>query len=67
MTEAHTHKYGKAGIERITRIQPRKVPWDYHGTAGDKAFIVKTCECGDKQTLDYGPYAEIKEKLKVFV
>lgn len=62
--EAHQHKHSEIGIARITRIENEH----YHGTSGDKAFLVRVCTCGDLQAFEYGSTKEmerLKEELTV--
>lgn len=56
----HIHTFaGEFHVKRITKVQK-----DYSGTAGDKAFIVRDCECKQKvRAIDYGSYKEMQVKL----
>lgn len=42
----HTHQL------KIRRIRADNV--NYHGTTGDKAFILNVCKCGHEKAIDYG-------------
>jgi hypothetical protein len=57
----HKHKYEEIGIAKITRITNK----NYFGTAGDKAFLMRVCTCGDMQAFDYGRTKEMEELKEV--
>lgn len=56
--EDHQHDYVKWQLLVITRVQH-----DYSGSAGDKAFILKACECGKTKAWDYGSTDSMKDRL----
>lgn len=60
MNDVHVHDHKKIDLVRIDRIQNKF----YKGTAGDKAFLMRSCECGDKKAFEYGNTAEMKQLLK---
>lgn len=57
----HDHTYtGRVVLERITTITNKH----YRGDPGDKAFLYRYCShegCESRETVDYGPYATMKE------
>jgi hypothetical protein len=63
----HDHVYNLPKMVRITRIQPRKEPHGYNGTAGDKAFLVYACECRAYKAFDYGSFNKMRAKLEKIV
>ncbi len=36
---------------------------NYRGTAGDKAFLMRSCKCGTKQAFEFGPTTKMKDLL----
>jgi hypothetical protein len=56
MTDAHTHDYSKIELERIVQVQD-----NYAGSAGDKALLLRTCDCGKRVAFEYGEYKAMKE------
>lgn len=55
----HKHKYTTTKIKRIDRIDNPRYP----GTPGDKAFLMKVCECGKFQAIDYGPTKDLTKGI----
>jgi len=58
MIKPHVHRYRKIGLMRLTRIDNPK----YTGTPGDRAMLLRICDCGDKIAFEYGNTGQI-EKL----
>lgn len=58
--DIHKHTFEKPELLRINII---KNP-NYNGAAGDKALLVRTCECKKQQAFDYGPYQEMRMSLR---
>lgn len=53
--ETHIHNYTKLGMIRITKITNKR----YRGSAGDKAFLVRSCECKKHLAFEYGSYEDM--------
>lgn len=47
--DPHVHNHTALELLRITKVQPK-----YAGSAGDRSFVMRVCECGDKQAFEYG-------------
>ncbi len=60
MKNVHMHSYKKIELIPINTIENNH----YEGSAGDKAFLMKSCECGDKLAFDYGATKQMKINLK---
>lgn len=59
MTDSHEHSFDQVQLKRIVEVQPK-----YHGTAGDKAFLLRKCDCGKTQAFDYGNYQSMLVNAK---
>lgn len=58
----HTHKFIIPELIRIIKIDNK----NYKGTAGDKAFLSRTCGCGKKQAFEYGDFKEMEKLFKEY-
>lgn len=56
----HRHEFGRPQVVRITRIENLH----YHGTSGDKAFLMHRCKCSKVEAFDYGDNSKMQAKLK---
>lgn len=61
--EPHEHSFKKIELLRITVIDNPK----YSGSMGDKALLVRTCECGADKAFEMGEYKamlELQQQLR---
>lgn len=58
MKAEHVHDFSIKG-ERIKADNP-----DYNGTTGDKAFLLRNCECGVTRVFEYGEYQKMMSLCK---
>lgn len=59
VTDTHTHDFNQVQLKRIMEVQQK-----YSGHAGDKAFLLRKCDCGQTQAFDYGAYPQMLANAK---
>lgn len=55
----HEHDYKTIKLARITKIDNTK----YNGSAGDRAFLFRMCECGKGKAFEYGKFKAMQQLL----